>query len=86
MLARALMSDRMMLLITAWVYVACLVLAATLTRVSWVGILVERCCVSRRSSVYRTVFSGLGFCFSSLNSAPELCEQHLCVVVCGGER
>eukprot|EP00903_Cladosiphon_okamuranus_P012207 g11449.t1 len=32
MLARALASDRMMLLIPAWVYVACLVLAATLTR------------------------------------------------------
>ena len=35
MLARALASDRMMLLIPAWVYVACLVLAAALTRVSY---------------------------------------------------
>eukprot|EP00752_Nemacystus_decipiens_P014209 g12638.t1 len=32
MLARALASDRFMLVIPAWVYVACLVLAATLTR------------------------------------------------------
>lgn len=34
MVARSLVSDRMMLLIPAWVYVACLVLAAALTRVS----------------------------------------------------
>lgn len=34
MLARALLSDRIMLFFPAWVYVACLVLAAALTRVS----------------------------------------------------
>lgn len=33
MVARALASDRMLLLIPAWAYVACLVLAAALTRV-----------------------------------------------------
>lgn len=45
MLARALLTDRLMLLIPAWVYVACLVLAAALARVS-----LERglffCCIS----------------------------------------
>lgn len=34
MVARALVTDRLLLLIPAWAYVACLVLAAALTRVS----------------------------------------------------
>lgn len=70
MVARSLVSDRILLFIPAWVYVACLVLAAALTRVSEYLTSMHMAVQHLLSSIF-CEFSSAAFLVSTLRYLPK---------------